>query len=71
MRDFRKFNLRTFDGLLKDSMKAEMWLSSIEMIFCYMKCPEEHKLQCAVFMLTDNAEIGWRLAERIIDTRVV
>ena len=57
LRDFRKFNPHTFDGSLKDPTKVEMWLSSIETIFRYMRCPEEQKLQCAVFMLTDNAEI--------------
>ncbi|XP_038880466.1 uncharacterized protein LOC120072126 [Benincasa hispida] len=45
-----------------------MWLSSIETIFRFMKCPKEHKLQCVVFMLTGNVEIWWRLAEKMIDT---
>ncbi|XP_038887018.1 uncharacterized protein LOC120077183 [Benincasa hispida] len=68
LRDFRKFDSRSFDGSLRDPTKAKMWLSSIETIFHFMRCLEEHKLQCAVFMLTGNAEIWWRLAEKIIDT---
>lgn len=43
-----------------------MWLSSIETIFCYMKCPEDQKLQCIVFVLTDDAEIWWQPAERSV-----
>ena len=68
LRDFRKYNPRTFDGSLKDPTKAEMWLSSIETIFRYMKCPEDQKLQCAVFVLTDDAEIWWQSAERSVVT---
>ncbi|XP_038904310.1 uncharacterized protein LOC120090664 [Benincasa hispida] len=68
LRDFRKFYPRSFDGSLGDPTKAEMWLSSIETIFYFMRCPEEHKLQCAVFMLIGNAEIWWRSREKMIDT---
>ncbi|KAA0050197.1 pol protein [Cucumis melo var. makuwa] len=34
--------------------KAQMWLTSIETIFRYMKCPEDQKVQCAVFFLEDR-----------------
>ncbi|XP_038880159.1 uncharacterized protein LOC120071839 [Benincasa hispida] len=33
-----------------------------------MRCPEEQKLQCAAFVLIDNAKCWWRLAERMIET---
>ncbi|XP_038891615.1 uncharacterized protein LOC120081005 [Benincasa hispida] len=66
--DFKKFDPRPFDGSLRDPMKAKMWLSSIEKIFHYMRCPEEHKLRCAVFMLIDNVEIWWCSIEKRIDT---
>ncbi|XP_038876852.1 uncharacterized protein LOC120069222 [Benincasa hispida] len=66
--DFRKFDPRSFDGSLGDPTKAEMWLSSIKTIFHFMRCSEEHNLQCAVFMLTGNVEIWWRSAEKMIDT---
>ncbi|XP_038880446.1 uncharacterized protein LOC120072105 [Benincasa hispida] len=68
LRDFQKYDPRPFDCSLGDPTKAEMWLSSIETIFRFMRCPEEHKLQCAVFMLTDNVEIWWRSAKKMIDT---
>src|ERR1051325_7150942 len=38
------------------------------MIFRYMKCLEDKKLQFAVFTLTDNAEIWCQSAERTFDT---
>ncbi|XP_038889305.1 uncharacterized protein LOC120079215 [Benincasa hispida] len=68
LRDFRKFDPCSFDGSLGDPTKSKMWLSSIETIFCFMRCPEEHKLQCTVFILTGNAEIWWHSAEKMIDT---
>ncbi|KAA0052196.1 gag protease polyprotein [Cucumis melo var. makuwa] len=54
LRDFKKYNPTTFYGSLEDPTKAQMWLSSLETIFRYMKYPEDQKIQCAVFMLTDR-----------------
>ncbi|XP_038895970.1 uncharacterized protein LOC120084143 [Benincasa hispida] len=67
LRDFQKYNPRPFDGSLGDPTKVKMWLSSIETIFHFMRCPEEHNLQCAVFMLIGNMKIWWRSAEKMID----
>ncbi|TYK09655.1 histone H2B.3-like [Cucumis melo var. makuwa] len=39
LRDFRKYNPKTFDGSMDNPTKAQMWLTSIETIFRYMKCP--------------------------------
>ncbi|KAA0037249.1 gag protease polyprotein [Cucumis melo var. makuwa] len=41
LRDFRKYNPTTFDGSLEDPNRAQMWLSSLETIFRYMKCPKD------------------------------
>ena len=41
MRDFRKYNRKTFDGSMDNPTKAQMWLTSIETIFRYMKCPND------------------------------
>ncbi|KAA0042118.1 pol protein [Cucumis melo var. makuwa] len=43
-RDFRKYNPTTFDGSLEDPTRAQLWLSSLETIFRYMKCPEDQKV---------------------------
>ncbi|KAL0560646.1 hypothetical protein IC582_001055 [Cucumis melo] len=43
-----------------------MWLSSLETMFRYMKCPEDQKVQCAVFMLTDRGTAWWETTERML-----
>ncbi|KAL0546671.1 hypothetical protein IC582_016583 [Cucumis melo] len=43
-----------------------MWLSSLETIFRYMKCPEDQKVQCAVFMLTNRGTAWWETTERML-----
>ncbi|KAA0055520.1 gag protease polyprotein [Cucumis melo var. makuwa] len=66
LRDFRKYNPTTFDGSLEDPTRAQMWLSSLETIFRYMKCPEDQKVQCVVFMLTDRGTAWWETAGRMV-----
>ncbi|KAA0039169.1 pol protein [Cucumis melo var. makuwa] len=66
LRDFRKYNPTTFDGSLEDPTRAQLWLSSLETIFRYMKCPEDQKVQCAVFMLTDRGTVWWETTERML-----
>ncbi|TYK30962.1 ty3-gypsy retrotransposon protein [Cucumis melo var. makuwa] len=66
LRDFRKYNPTTFDGSLEDPTRAQLWLSSLETIFRYMKCPEDQKVQCAVFMLTDRGTTWWETIERML-----
>ncbi|KAA0051341.1 gag protease polyprotein [Cucumis melo var. makuwa] len=44
LRDFRKYNPKTFDGSMDNPTKAQMWLTSIETILRYMKCPEDQKI---------------------------
>ncbi|KAL0533338.1 hypothetical protein IC582_030157 [Cucumis melo] len=43
-----------------------MWLTSIETIFRYIKCPEDQKVQCAVFFLEDRGTAWWETAERML-----
>ncbi|KAL0549949.1 hypothetical protein IC582_014444 [Cucumis melo] len=43
-----------------------MWLTSIETIFRYMKCPKDQKVQCAVFFLEDRGSAWWETAERML-----
>ncbi|KAA0059772.1 ty3-gypsy retrotransposon protein [Cucumis melo var. makuwa] len=66
LRDFRKYNPTTFDGSLEDLTKAQMWLSSLETIFRYLKCLEDQKVQCTVFMLTDRGTAWWETTERML-----
>ncbi|KAL0534457.1 hypothetical protein IC582_028748 [Cucumis melo] len=66
LRDFKKYNPTTFDGSLEDPTRAQLWLSSLETIFRYMKCLEDQKVQCVVFMLTDRGTAWWETAERML-----
>ncbi|KAA0051865.1 gag-protease polyprotein [Cucumis melo var. makuwa] len=66
LRDFRKYNPKTFDGSMDNPTKAQMWLTSIETIFRYMKCLEDQKVQCAVFFLEDRGTAWWETAERML-----
>ncbi|TYK07767.1 gag-protease polyprotein [Cucumis melo var. makuwa] len=66
LRDFRKYNPKMFDGFMDDPTKAQMWLTSVETIFRYMKCPNDQKVQCAVFFLTNRGTAWWETAERML-----
>ena len=66
LRDFRKYNPKTFDGSMDNPTKAQMWLTSIEIIFRYMKCPDDQKVQCVVFFLEDRGTVWWETAERML-----
>ncbi|TYK11561.1 DNA/RNA polymerases superfamily protein [Cucumis melo var. makuwa] len=66
LRDFRKYNPTKFDGSLEDPTRAQLWLSSLETIFRYMKCSEDQKVQYAVFMLTDRGTAWWETTERML-----
>ncbi|KAA0055408.1 gag-protease polyprotein [Cucumis melo var. makuwa] len=50
--------------------KAQMWLTSIEKIFRYMKCPDDQKVQCVVFFLEDRGTAWWEIAERMLGGNV-
>ncbi|KAA0046204.1 gag-protease polyprotein [Cucumis melo var. makuwa] len=66
LRDFRKYNPKTLDRSMDNPTKAQMWLRSVETIFRYMKCPEDQKVQCAVFFLEDRGTAWWETAERML-----
>ncbi|KAA0025136.1 gag-protease polyprotein [Cucumis melo var. makuwa] len=59
-----KCNPKTFDESLEDPTKDHMWLASIETIFCYMKCPNNQKVQCTVFFFTDRGTTSLRYAKQ-------
>ncbi|KAA0040946.1 gag-protease polyprotein [Cucumis melo var. makuwa] len=50
--------------------KAQMWLTSIETIFRYMKCPNDQKVQCAVFFFEDRGTAWWETTERMLGGNV-
>ncbi|KAA0051561.1 gag-protease polyprotein [Cucumis melo var. makuwa] len=66
VRDFRKYNPKTFDESMDNPTKAQMWLTFIEKIFRYMKCLDDQKVQCEVFFLEDRGTTWWETAERML-----
>ncbi|TYK03203.1 gag-protease polyprotein [Cucumis melo var. makuwa] len=46
--------------------KAQMWLTFIEKIFRYMKCPDDQKVQCLLFFLDDRGTAWWETVERML-----
>ncbi|KAA0042219.1 gag protease polyprotein [Cucumis melo var. makuwa] len=65
-RDFRKYNTKTFDESLEDPTKAQMWLASMETIFRYIRYPNNKKVQCVVFLLTDKGTAWREITERML-----
>ncbi|KAA0034778.1 gag protease polyprotein [Cucumis melo var. makuwa] len=63
LRDFRKYNPTTFDGSLEDPTRAQMWLSSLETIFRYMKCPEDRGTERRPDFVPTGAHVA-RVRER-------
>ncbi|KAA0040291.1 gag-protease polyprotein [Cucumis melo var. makuwa] len=51
---------------MDDPTKAHMWLTSVETIFRYMKCPNDQKVQYLVFFLTDRGTAWWETVERML-----
>ncbi|KAA0056320.1 gag protease polyprotein [Cucumis melo var. makuwa] len=66
LRDFRKYNPKTFDRSIDNLTKAQIWLTSIETTFRYMKCPNDQKVQCVVFFLEDRGTTWWETAKRML-----
>ncbi|TYK11136.1 pol protein [Cucumis melo var. makuwa] len=70
LRDFRKYNPKTFDGSMNNPTKVHMWLTSIETIFQYIKCPNDQKVQCTIFFLEDRGTAWWETTEKILGGNV-
>ncbi|XP_050941557.1 uncharacterized protein LOC127149734 [Cucumis melo] len=66
LKDFSKYNPKMFDGSMDNPIKAQMWLTSTKTIFWYMKCPDDQKVQCAVFFLEDRGTAWWETTERML-----
>ena len=57
LRDFNRGDPRAFKGTFDDPTVAQMWLRSIETLFGLTNCLEDQKVECATFMLRDDAEL--------------
>ena len=59
LKDFRRYNPRSFVGSKEDPVAAQMWIANMETIFESMRCPDEHKVACATYVLQKDAEVWW------------
>ncbi|XP_022932138.1 uncharacterized protein LOC111438460 [Cucurbita moschata] len=66
LRDFKRGDPRTFKGTSDHPTVAQMWLRSIETVFGLTNCPEAHRVECATFMLREDAELWWQATRDII-----
>lgn len=64
VKDFIEFDPLPFDGFSLDPIDAITWISSMESIFEYINCPEDHKVRCVVFKLRHAASSWWESAKR-------
>ena len=59
LKDFRQYNLRSFVGSKEDPTVTQMWIANMETTFESMRCPDEHKVACAKYVLQKDAEVWW------------
>ncbi|XP_020258885.1 uncharacterized protein LOC109835317 [Asparagus officinalis] len=65
MGEFKKLSPPSFEGTT-DPTIAEHWITEMEKVFTYMKCPEEEKVDYAVYMLKDRAYGWWQMQVRTL-----
>jgi len=51
-----------FEGTV-DPAEAEAWLNLLEKCYRVMRCPNDRKVELAVFLLQKGAEDWWRVVE--------
>nr|KYP38781.1 Transposon Ty3-I Gag-Pol polyprotein [Cajanus cajan] len=64
--EFRRNKPSQFDGGYNPE-KAELWIKEIEKIFRAMNCPDNQKVNYAVFMLVGEAEYWWDSTRRLLE----
>ena len=69
LRDFKRGDPQTFKGTSNDPTVVEMWLRSIGTVFRLTNCLEAHRVECAIFMLREDAELWWQATHDIISPK--
>lgn len=62
---FRRYQPPTFNGQ-GEPLEAEMWLRALERIFDHIACNDAHRVSCATFQLTGDADYWWESHKRTI-----
>ncbi|KAA0040880.1 pol protein [Cucumis melo var. makuwa] len=69
LRDFGKYNPKTFDGSMDNPTKAQMWLTSIEKIFRYMKCPDDKKFKESFYAKFFSANVKYAKQQEFLNLK--
>ncbi|TYJ99707.1 ty3-gypsy retrotransposon protein [Cucumis melo var. makuwa] len=67
LRDFRKYNPKTFDVSMDNPTKAQMWLTSIETIFRYMKFPDDQKFKESFYAKFFSANVKYAKQQEFLN----
>ena len=59
LKDFRRYNPCPFVSSKEDPTAAQMWIANMETTFESIRCPNEHKVACATYVLQKDAEVWW------------
>ncbi|KAG6487490.1 hypothetical protein ZIOFF_056076 [Zingiber officinale] len=65
-KQFRELGPTEFKGTT-DSIAAEGWIRSLEMIFDFMQLTDADKVRSTIFMLQDDARVWWEGARLTVD----
>ena len=55
LKDFTRYDPRPFVGSKEDPTSAQMWIATMETTFESMRCPNDHKVACATYVLQKDA----------------
>ena len=59
LKEFREHGPKEFDGTSVDPGEAERWIAKVEKILGYVACPDDLKVHCGAYLLTDDAMNWW------------
>ena len=65
-----KYKPKIFDESLEDHIKAQLWLAYVETIFWRMKCPNNQKVQYAVFFFMEKGIAWWETIKRMMSSDI-
>ncbi|XP_052172124.1 uncharacterized protein LOC127788043 [Diospyros lotus] len=67
---YRRQNPPIFHGKLgADPSEGEFWIEQTEKLLDHLHCREEEKVNCATFMLQDEADRWWKRVKRAMNPR--
>ena len=59
LKEYVRYNTPEFDGTSTDPADAERWITRIERVLGFIKCPDQLKVHCGTYSLVDDALYWW------------